>query len=79
MPEQPVGQMLDALGLAADIDEDDMVADAVVVLKVVQADGSIALAIGTTDSRDWISQRGLLHSALELANGQYSRTGDDDT
>ncbi|GGU62798.1 hypothetical protein [Streptomyces lavendofoliae] len=77
MTEQQIGSALDALGVTADLDDDDMVADALVILKVVQDDGSIALSIGTTDSRDWISQAGLLHAALEVTQSGYTRDRDD--
>lgn len=77
MADQQIGQLLDTLGVTADLDDDDMVSEAVVILKVVQADGSIAIAVGASDTRDWINQRGLLHSALELTEGQYRPASDD--
>jgi hypothetical protein len=77
MAEQRIGSALDALGVSADLDDTDMVADALVILKVVQDDGSIALSIGATDSRDWISQSGLLHAALEVTHTGYTRDRDD--
>lgn len=78
MPDQKIGQLLDTLGVTADLDDGDMVTDALVILKVVQPDGSIAISVGASDSRDWINQRGLLHSALELTDGNYRRVGDDE-
>ena len=77
MTEQQIGQLVDTLGITADLEEGDMVSEAVVILKVVQEDGSIAIAVGASDTRDWINQRGLLHSALELTSGQYRPAGDD--
>jgi hypothetical protein len=77
MAEQPIGERLDSLEVTADLDDTDMVADALVILKVVQDDGSIALSIGTTDNRDWISQAGLLHAALEVTQGRYTSDRDD--
>jgi hypothetical protein len=77
MADQRIGQTVDALGVTADLDDEDMVTDCIVLLKVLQADGSIAMSIGTTDTTDWINQKGLLHSALELTEGHYRAVGDD--
>lgn len=59
-----IGALLDSRGLLADLDPDDLVADAVVLLRVVQPDGSTALTIAATPSLDWVGQLGLLHAAL---------------
>ncbi|GES27926.1 hypothetical protein AB0G60_02610 [Streptomyces angustmyceticus] len=77
MADHRIGQTVDALGVTADLDDEDMVTDCIVLLKVLQADGTIAMSIGTTDSTDWINQKGLLHSALELTEGHYRAVGDD--
>lgn len=77
MAEQKIGQLLDTLGVTTELDEDDMVSEVFAILKVVQADGSIAISIATTDSLDWINRSGLLHSALELTEGHYWRVEDD--
>ncbi len=77
MADHRIGQTIDALGVTADLDDEDMVTDCVVLLKVLQPDGSIAMSIGTTDSTDWINRSGLLHSALELTEGHYRAVGDD--
>lgn len=77
MTDQKIGQAVDALGVTADLDDEDMVVDCIVLLKVLQVDGSIAMSIGTTDTTDWINQKGLLHSALELTEGRYRAVGDD--
>lgn len=77
MTDQKIGQAVDALGVTADLDDEDMVVDCIVLLKVLQPDGSIAMSIGTADSTDWIGQKGLLHSALELTGGHYRRVEGD--
>ena len=76
MADQPIGQLLDTLGVTADLDDGDLVTDALVILKVLQPDGSIAMSIGATDTRDWINLRGLLHSATDYTEGRYG-TDDD--
>ncbi|MEV7466121.1 hypothetical protein AB0O20_06350 [Streptomyces kronopolitis] len=77
MTDQKIGQAVDALGVTADLDDEDMVVDCIVLLKVLQPDGSIAMSIGVTDSTDWINQKGLIRSALELTEGRYRAVGDD--
>ncbi|MFG3046236.1 hypothetical protein ACGFZR_15070 [Streptomyces sp. NPDC048241] len=72
MPERQIGELLDHLDVTADLDEGDLILDALVILKVLQPDGSIALSIGGTDTRDWINQTGLLHSAIEYANSHFT-------
>ncbi|MEV6854705.1 hypothetical protein AB0M89_12960 [Streptomyces microflavus] len=78
MSDQQIGQLLDTLGVTADLDDGDLVTDALVILKVLQPDGSIALSIGATDTRDWINQAGLLRSAIDISEGRIRRDEDDD-
>lgn len=77
MADERIGQLLDTLGVTADLDNGDLVTDALVILKVLQPDGSIALSIGATDTRDWINQTGLLRAAIDITEGQFrQRDGD---
>ncbi|MGW4223022.1 hypothetical protein ACWEG1_06145 [Streptomyces bauhiniae] len=71
MPEQRVGELLDHLDVTADLDEGDLIVDALVILKVLQPDGSIALSIGGTNTRDWINQTGLLRAAVDYARTHF--------
>ncbi|MGW0780329.1 hypothetical protein [Streptomyces sp. NPDC002913] len=77
MADQQIGQLLDTLGVTADLDDGDLVTDALVILKVLQPDGSIALSIGATDTRDWINQTGLLRAAIDISEGHIRRSDDD--
>ncbi|MFG3173637.1 hypothetical protein ACGFZC_01035 [[Kitasatospora] papulosa] len=77
MADQQIGQLLDSLGVTADLDDGDLVTDALVILKVLQPDGSIALSIGATDTRDWINQTGLLRAAIDISEGNIRRADDD--
>lgn len=77
MPDQPIGQLLDTLGVTAELDDGDLVTDALVILKILQPDGSIALSIGATDTRDWINQTGLLRAAIDISEGNIRRSDDD--
>jgi hypothetical protein len=64
--EQHIGQLLDSRGVTADLDEGDLVTDALVVLKVVQPGGVVGIILGVSDGMDWITQRGLLAGADDL-------------
>lgn len=77
MADQQIGQLLDTLGVTADLDDGDLVTDALVILKILQPDGSIALSIGATDTRDWINQTGLLRAAIDISEGNIRRADDD--
>lgn len=78
MARQPIGQLLDTLGVTVDIDEGDMATDAVVILKVVKADGSVSLAKGGSESLDWITALGMLTAVQSIENSGYVDVADDD-
>ncbi|WP_435279324.1 hypothetical protein [Streptomyces sp. 1222.5] len=77
MADRPVGQLLDALGVVADVDDNDMPTDAVVLLKVVRRDGSVALVLACSESLDWIGQTGMLHAAIDI-NSSITQADDED-
>ena len=60
---QPIGQLLDALGVTSTIAHDDLPAAALVLLKVVNADGGVRLAAAWSDGMDWITRLGMLTAA----------------
>lgn len=79
MPEQPIGQLVDALGVRIDLDEGDLPTDAYVALKIVKADGTVSLANGRSESLDWITALGMITAAQHVQNSGYIDTADDDT
>lgn len=78
MPDQKIGQLLDALGVTMEIDDGDMPTDAVVILKVIKADGSVSLAKGNSEALDWITALGMLTAAQEIENNGYSYAEPDE-
>ena len=60
---QPIGQLLDNLGVAATIAPDDLPVAALVLLKVVDADGGVRLSLAYSDGMDWITRLGMLTAA----------------
>lgn len=71
MADQPVGQLIDSLGTVVPLEDGDLPTDALVLLKVVKADGTVSLARGKSESLDWITALGILTAALEVENNGY--------
>lgn len=79
MADQQIGQLLDTLGVTADLEDGDLVTDAHVVLKVVKADGGTTLVKATSEALDWITSLGMLTAILAIENGHYVNIADDDS
>ena len=60
---QPIGQLLDTLGVTSTIAPDDLPVAALVLLKVVNADGDVRLSAAWSDGMDWITRLGMLTAA----------------
>lgn len=78
MADQPIGQLLDSLGVTADLDEGDLPVDALVLIKVVKADGGVSFVKGASESLDWITSLGMLTAAIEIENSGYAKASEDD-
>lgn len=76
MADQKIGQLLDSLGVTAELSDGDMPTDALVVLKVVTPEGRTAVTIATSEASDWVTQKGLLAAAAEISEGEYTEGGD---
>lgn len=78
MADQQIGQLLDTLGVTADLDDGDLPVDALVLIKVVKADGVVSFVKGVSESLDWITSLGMLSAALHIENEGYVNVGDED-
>lgn len=78
MADQQIGQLLDTLGVTADLDQGDLVTDAHIVLKVVKADGETTLIKATSEALDWVTSIGMLTAVLAIENGRYVNIAEDD-
>jgi hypothetical protein len=77
MSEQPIGPILDGLGTTLHLDEGDLVASALVIAKVIDADGDVSLALASSEGLSWIDQNGLLTSAqLIVGQTEIRRSGE---
>lgn len=64
-----IGQLLDSLGVEAEIESSDLVASAVVVMSVlVDGDSNPRLTIANSDGMSWIEQAGLLRLAERICS-----------
>ncbi|MFI0897739.1 hypothetical protein [Streptomyces sp. NPDC020983] len=62
----PIGDLLDSLGVTATIDEGELVASAVVLLRVIQQDGAERLSLVHSDGQGWTERLGMLHAATAV-------------
>jgi len=60
---QPIGQLIDSLGVTSTIAPDDLPVAALVLLKVVDATGDVRLVLAYSDGMDWITRLGMLTAA----------------
>ncbi len=58
-----LGSLIDALGVEQTIKEGELVAGAVVLLKVVTADGEVLLRSAWSDGISWVERVGMLRAA----------------
>ncbi len=66
----PIGDILDARGVVAGMDDGDLVAGAIVLLKVVDEDGDVILRTAWSEGMSWIERLGMLHAA-EVADAAF--------
>jgi hypothetical protein len=77
-PEAPtLGQIIDGLGCTANLEEGDLVADAVILLKVIEPDGTVRLSTCWSENISWIERSGMLRTAeRQDLEGAYSHEED---
>ena len=74
-----IGDILDQLGVTADLDDGDLVSSAVVVLAIlIEGDQAPRLTIATSEGIGWIQQAGLLRLAERITSEPPDLSGDDD-
>lgn len=78
MTDQPIGPILDGLGVTIDLADGDLVSDAVVVAKVVDADGNVSVALSSSESASWLDQFGLVAAAYRVTIASQFETRDTD-
>lgn len=66
---RPIGDVLDSLGITATLEDDELVAGAIVLLKIIQADGQTRLSMANSDGLGWIERAGMLRLAETIETG----------
>ena len=66
MQKRKIGELIDSLGVLADLADDDMVTDVVVISKVVQSDGQVAISVETGEATTWFDQLALITAAVQI-------------
>jgi hypothetical protein len=66
------------LGLTLDLEEGDIVSDAVLIMKVHKPDGTVIVSGRSTDGTDWVTRRGLIAAAEDIEREGYVDAKDDD-
>ncbi|MGM9380330.1 hypothetical protein [Streptomyces antibioticus] len=61
--KRPIGDVLDAIGITATLDDGELVAGAIVLLKVIDAEGDVRLSMAYSDGLSWIERAGMVHVA----------------
>lgn len=79
MAEQPIGSILDGLDISFDLDDGDLMSDALVIAKVLRANGTVSLAITSSDATSWLDRLGMVTAASEIIRTEmmYDCMGDD--
>jgi hypothetical protein len=66
-----MSRTLDQLGIDLDLDEHDLVSDAVLIAKVHKPDGGVRVVMRASAGTDWVTQRGLIAVANDVDSGGY--------
>lgn len=61
-----------ALGISLDLEDGDLVSDAVLIAKVHRSDGTVIVASKATEGTDWVTRRGLIAAAADVESGGYT-------
>lgn len=83
MTVRPVGQLLDSLGVVADLEDDDLVSDALVLLRCTPPEGPGGVVIAASEGLNWVDQIGIIRSSQVIVEAAetaryYNRFSDDE-
>lgn len=60
------------LGISLDLEDGDLVSDAVLIAKVHKPDGTVIVACKSSEGTDWVTRRGLVAAAADIESGGYA-------
>lgn len=61
---KPVGEIIDGLGVISSLEDGELVSEAVVIMCVVDDEGTERLSVAWSDNMSWIKRSGMLWEAL---------------
>lgn len=76
---QPIGNLLDSLGITHTPEDGELVPAAIAILKTVDSNGAVGLRLAWSDGMSWIERLGMLHASLAMESPapDYGTTDDD--
>lgn len=77
MTGTPTGPILDGLGVTFELSEGDLIADALVIAKVVDSNGDVSVMLGSSEHCSWLDQLGLLTAASGIIGSGGFEQRDD--
>lgn len=75
---EPVGDLIDSLGVTHSPEDGELVSDAIVLLKVHDPDGTVGLRFLRSDGLSWIEAIGILRVAEKTELDDLGRADDRD-
>jgi hypothetical protein len=75
---EPMGDLLNSLGLDLDLDDDELVAGALVLLKTVDADGEVGLRIRWSDGMGYIERLGMMVAGQSIETSNLGNGYEDE-
>jgi hypothetical protein len=73
---EPLGDLLNSLGLEHEPADGELIASALVLLKVIGADGEVTLRTVTSDGLSWIERVGFLRVAEKVELDGFAEIDD---
>lgn len=67
---------LDQMGINSELDEGELISDAIVVMKVITAEGEPYVFVTSSDGLDWITAIGMMDVAGDQIAGGTETTED---
>jgi hypothetical protein len=63
---EALGDRLDTIGVKATLHEGDLVSSALVIMHVIEDDGTSRISTAWSDGLDWVTRRGMIEVARDF-------------
>jgi hypothetical protein len=68
--DRTLGDLIDSLGVTLNLDDDDLVSDAIIITKIINANSEVSVSIGKSESLTWLDELGLLVAANDIVRSE---------